>query len=303
MSIAVIMPCHNAAQWVGRALRSVAAQDHAPDEVIVIDDASRDDSATIAADTGVPTDILHTAHGNGAAARNSGIAIARSDWVAFLDADDYWRARHLAQAAESFGEGDVGYMAQRDVVSVEGEERPVSVPFPVDAPRTGIAAGTFLDWFAGTSAFYMSATVVRRDRLEEVGRLEPAQKRRHDIDMWLRLIAGQTWSFDPRPTSVYQLDTPGSISSALADRELWFLRALVRNREAYAAHGMDTLIRAAARRALSKALTFGEADERAAAYAEALPQLPSGQRALFRLMRCSPAGYRLLNRLRHGGRG
>ena len=47
MQISVVIPCHNAGRWIGETLRSVAAQTLAPHEVIVVDDASTDDSREV----------------------------------------------------------------------------------------------------------------------------------------------------------------------------------------------------------------------------------------------------------------
>ena len=102
----VIIPCHNAGRWIAQTLRSVAAQTYPAYEVIVIDDASTDDSIVEIGRSGVPVTLLHVAAGNAAAARNAGIEAASGDWIALLDADDVWYPNYLARATKLLSYSD-----------------------------------------------------------------------------------------------------------------------------------------------------------------------------------------------------
>ena len=64
MHISVIIPCHDAERWIAQTLRSVAAQTYPAYEVIVIDDASTDDSIAEINRSGVPVTLLHVAARN-----------------------------------------------------------------------------------------------------------------------------------------------------------------------------------------------------------------------------------------------
>jgi glycosyltransferase involved in cell wall biosynthesis len=93
--ISAVIPAYNAARWLPAALASVRAQTPAPDEIIVVDNNSSDESAAIAAALGAI--VLHEPLPGAAAARNRGIEAARSEWIALLDADDYWLPGKLAR--------------------------------------------------------------------------------------------------------------------------------------------------------------------------------------------------------------
>ncbi|WDZ83524.1 glycosyltransferase family 2 protein [Micromonospora cathayae] len=84
--VSVVIPCYNRARTVGLCVRSVQRQTYPAIEIIVVDDASDDDSATVAASTGVTVRRLPTNSGPGAA-RNLGAAHARGEILFFLDAD------------------------------------------------------------------------------------------------------------------------------------------------------------------------------------------------------------------------
>jgi glycosyltransferase involved in cell wall biosynthesis len=103
--VSVVIPTYNRADLLGRALRSVQAQTHAPLETIVVDDASTDPTPQVirAFEESCSMRIVYIRHAerrNGGAARNSGILAARGDYVAFLDSDDEWLPNHLSRKLE-----------------------------------------------------------------------------------------------------------------------------------------------------------------------------------------------------------
>ncbi|HEU5149619.1 MAG TPA: glycosyltransferase family 2 protein [Iamia sp.] len=98
-SISVIIPVRDRAEVVARAVRSALAQTLPPDEVIVIDDASADDTvaAVEAIDDRRVRLIRHRQRRGASAARNTGIDTADGDVLGFLDSDDEWQPGRLAR--------------------------------------------------------------------------------------------------------------------------------------------------------------------------------------------------------------
>ena len=88
-TFAVVIPCWNAQPWIARAIQSVLDQDGGPVHVIVIDDGSTDGSLDIIKAFGDRITWESGPNQGGCAARNRGLALANTDWVLFLDADDY----------------------------------------------------------------------------------------------------------------------------------------------------------------------------------------------------------------------
>ncbi len=86
--ISVIIPAYNAGRYLGDALISVFDQDYKPIEIIVVDDGSTDNTSEVARSF---KKVIYAYQSNRwpAAARNSGLAMAHGDVIAFLDADDY----------------------------------------------------------------------------------------------------------------------------------------------------------------------------------------------------------------------
>jgi glycosyltransferase involved in cell wall biosynthesis len=101
-SINVVIPVWNRAHVIGRAIGSVVGQDLPADdwslEVLVVDDGSTDDLAGALRRFGPQVRcIRHERNAGAAAARNTGITAAKSDYLAFLDSDDVWLPNKLAR--------------------------------------------------------------------------------------------------------------------------------------------------------------------------------------------------------------
>src|ERR1700704_1147115 len=94
LPVTVVIPAYQRAAMVERAIRSVQAQRARPAEVIVVDDASGDDTGPRAASLGAHLITPEQNQGEGAA-RNTGLQAAAHDWVALLDCDDEWLPTHL----------------------------------------------------------------------------------------------------------------------------------------------------------------------------------------------------------------
>ena len=103
--ISVVIPLYNKASTIVRCLKSVFSQTVLPDELIIINDGSKDDSLEVAKqffpnDSSVLVRLLEHENKGVAYTRNKGVSIANNDYVAFLDADDEWDCRFLENAVE-----------------------------------------------------------------------------------------------------------------------------------------------------------------------------------------------------------
>lgn len=94
--VSVIVPVFNAAAYLGEALASIAAQDYAPLEILVVDDGSSDHPERVVARVGLRARFLTQANAGPAAARNHGLRESTGSLIAFLDADDRWTDGALA---------------------------------------------------------------------------------------------------------------------------------------------------------------------------------------------------------------
>lgn len=90
-TVSVIVPTYNCSALVGDAIESLLAQTRVPDQIIVVNDGSTDDTATVVRRYRDGRIIyVEQANGGIAAARNGGLSLATGDYIGFLDADDRW---------------------------------------------------------------------------------------------------------------------------------------------------------------------------------------------------------------------
>ncbi len=90
LSISVIIPTYNRAHLIERAIRSALVNLQPGDEIIIVDDASTDGTATIVGRYGDPVRMVRSEQRGAGGARNVGLEHATRDLVAFLDSDDEW---------------------------------------------------------------------------------------------------------------------------------------------------------------------------------------------------------------------
>ena len=95
MRFSIVIPAHNSAGYIRKALESVKAQTYKDYELIVVCDSCTDDTEQIAREYGAVTDNVEF-HCDGLT-RNRGIELARGDWLLFMDDDDWWLHEYVLQ--------------------------------------------------------------------------------------------------------------------------------------------------------------------------------------------------------------
>ncbi|MGD9695299.1 MAG: glycosyltransferase family 2 protein [Thermoleophilia bacterium] len=141
--VSVIVPVYRAERYVAECIASIAAQELAPHEVILV--CTRDDPASAAvamaeaARRGLPTTVVELASNDGpGAARNAGVAVATGDHIWFCDADDTADPRFLSTLARRLREDGSGYaMARTLLVRPDGTEVRIDEPLAAEGVRPG----------------------------------------------------------------------------------------------------------------------------------------------------------------------
>lgn len=204
----VVVPTRDRAAAVPIALGSALAQRGVDVEVIVVDDGSTDGTPALLGSVGDRrVRVLRHGRPEGvAAARNLGLAVARGEWVAFLDDDDLWAPAKLARQLDALGRSGAAWSCCGAVV-VDRSWRPLRVQSP---PPDLLAQ--LRGWNAVPGGG--SGVVARRDLLVSLGGFDTALSILADWDMWLRLAAVGPPAVVAAPLVAYRLQS-GSLSHGL----------------------------------------------------------------------------------------
>ena len=186
--ISVIMPVFQGEPYIGEALRSLLDQSLPPAEIVVVDDGSTDGSVevvqslvqSLGATAEVPrVQIVHRANGGPAAARNTGLAAARHDLIAFHDADDLAHTGWLEMAARRLTSDPTltGVIGRQEVLIEPGAAVPIWNRAPADTTEGAVPAGV-----------HIMNMVVRRAAFDLVGGFDESMRLGEDTDLLLRMI-------------------------------------------------------------------------------------------------------------------
>jgi glycosyltransferase involved in cell wall biosynthesis len=207
-SFSVVIPLFNKEKAIAATLASVLRQTRLPDEIIVIDDGSTDDSVRIArealsAGPKVPFTVLSQENAGVSAARNAGARAARSAYIAFLDADDEWLPGFLAEIerlACSFPQAAV-LTTRNSIRAEDGSIAPARSALPdrffgmVERPLHKLRKSPGL--------IHSSSVAIRRDAWERAGGFPVGASQGEDLFLWLKLGLTEAMAHSSAPLSIF----------------------------------------------------------------------------------------------------
>ncbi len=181
--ISVVIPTHNRAQILGRALDSVVGQTYPVKEIIVVDDGSTDDTQELLARCYPQVTIIAQQNRGVSAARNTGIKAARGNWIALLDSDDEWLPEKLDAQAETLGENDEMQFCHTDEIWIRNGRR---VNAMHKHQKTG---GWIYRHCLPLCAISPSSALMHRSVFDACGLFDESLPACEDYDMWLRVCS------------------------------------------------------------------------------------------------------------------
>jgi glycosyltransferase involved in cell wall biosynthesis len=208
--VSAVVPAYNAARTIGRTLASALTQTISDLEVIVVDDGSADATREVVEGIDDPRlQLVSQANAGVATARNTGIAQAHGDWVAFLDSDDIWLPNKLQRQLELMAAKPGCMASQGSAYFVDDELRPLKLRrcVPVENPLL-----TFLRFQNLPNA--ASSWIVRRELLDQIGGFDPDLVILEDWEFSLRLARYANPLCIDEPLTLYRVH-PGNRSRDL----------------------------------------------------------------------------------------
>lgn len=173
--ISIIIPLYNKEHFIAQTLNSVLNQTYTDFEVIIVNDGSTDKSVDIVLGfNDKRINIVNQVNKGVSAARNTGIKLAKGDYIAFLDADDEWHPEFLEKMhklAMTYPNNSVFCTGQKN--------RPI--------PTLSQGVSVVEDYCKYNYIYATGCVLIRTQLLKEVGLFREGIQLGEDRDMWLRI--------------------------------------------------------------------------------------------------------------------
>ena len=199
--ISVVIPTYNCGKYIERTISSVLNQTVKPHEIIFSDDGSIDDTLKIIErakqrfeQIGIQMSIVRNDHRGPGAARNAGIKVAHSSWIAFLDADDTWNPLKIETVCSAIMEGTENncFLHWEDYVRMDGRRITLRHGENTYDPKRGVQIQLYKLNFLSTSA-----VICRKDLIDSVRGFDETLPNAQDYDLWLKLSPALQLSIIP----------------------------------------------------------------------------------------------------------
>jgi glycosyltransferase involved in cell wall biosynthesis len=232
-TIATVIPVYNGAAYIAEAIKSVFDQSKLPNEVIVVNDGSTDNSAEVLNELSKIYNfrIINCENGGQSAARNLGVEHARSDVIAFLDQDDIWYPEHLEALSAPFSEvrrDNLGWVYS-DLDEIDEHGRMVCHGVIARHPHL-VHPKVDLNTYLGQDMFMLpSASLILREAYWKIGGFNERLSGYEDDDLFLRLFrAGFNCKYISRPLSKWRIyQKSSSYSARMAISRFAFAQMLI----------------------------------------------------------------------------
>jgi glycosyltransferase involved in cell wall biosynthesis len=199
-TVTAIIPTYNRAHLISEALESALRQSRRPDEIIVVDDGSTDDTKRVVEQYGTDVRYIYQKNSGPAAARNQGLRVATGDIIAFLDSDDLWvsqkieiqldfLARH-PEVGGLFGDMSNAFGAV-DNLTPEIKNQELHDYLVAHASDLG----DLFEWLIIENVIPTPTVMLRRSVVERIGFFKESLIVAEDLDYWLRAVAACRWGF------------------------------------------------------------------------------------------------------------
>lgn len=198
--VSVVIPAYNAMTYLPQTLDSVLRQTFTDFEVLIINDGSTDNIIQWASEITAPRVKLISQENQGLpGARNTGIAHAQGEYIAFLDADDLWEPTKLDKQIHCFQENPNAGVVYTWSLLIDEYGKPTGRIFASQAE--GKIWRQLLETDVISNG---SSATVRRDCFEVVGLFDRTLTSAEDLDMWLRIAAHYSFVVVKEPLTLYR---------------------------------------------------------------------------------------------------
>lgn len=205
----VVIPLYNKEKHILRTLESIQAQRYPASEIIIVDDGSTDNGAAVVNEANMDNVLLvQQDNGGVSSARNTGIAFAKHEFIAFIDADDTWLPRYLDEIAHLINKfPQAGVYATNYQIS-EGNNQYIDPKIALNKrdPNGQLLTHYFDIVSRGDLPFTMSSITVRKSLVKKIGDFPLNEPMGEDQDFFARAALASPIAYSPNIHSLYHRD-------------------------------------------------------------------------------------------------
>ncbi|WP_262293411.1 glycosyltransferase family 2 protein [Phyllobacterium zundukense] len=219
-TVVVVIPYYNGSDTIERAVVSVLGQTVAPNEFIIVNDGSKEEEKTFLHKLAKRYEfrIIDQANGGQGSARNAGVTASTSEYVSFLDQDDFYLKTHIQTLIEGIPENDPHFgWVYGDLIEADGDGNVIRTSMVKEHskhPKTHI-----LDLVRYDMHVLPSASLISRVAFEDVGGFDPQFMGYEDDDLFMRIFRkNYTNSFIDRSVTVWCIHTDSTSYSIRMSR-------------------------------------------------------------------------------------
>jgi glycosyltransferase involved in cell wall biosynthesis len=201
-SVSVIIPAYNAESSLSRCIESALSQGLDPAEVIVINDGSTDNTFEVAKNYGNRITYLEQVNQGQGAARNTGLFEAKSRFIAFLDADDYWLPDFLKTCVNFLHTHKEAAAVNTGLIIKKWADEYVGPPAVDELHERfpdGFVLDNFFDFWAKYDHVRTGSVLIRREVIEKAGYQRADLRISQDLEYWGYIATFGSWGFIPKP--------------------------------------------------------------------------------------------------------
>jgi glycosyltransferase involved in cell wall biosynthesis len=209
----VVIPLYNKQDYIAKTIESVLNQNFKDFEIIIVDDGSTDKGIEIVKNFQKEGITIITQKNSGVSiARNRGVEVAKANFIALLDADDFWHENHLFELnkqIQTFPKAGL-YCNNYEIYHTNGFSRPADLNLEYN--KDCIIVNDFFTASITNCLAWTSAVAFSKKTFEAIGGFDPELKTFQDLDLWIRIALEYDISFNPEITMSYHFFVDNSLS-------------------------------------------------------------------------------------------